>query len=487
MAKGNVAAPDGATPSRFPKAYLRIDPDVDFNHPDLDGLVRLLCAANRQSRRGIFDSLALVRSLFGGAKTKKFLDRGDLIPGPEGTVEVPHWRIWQEFNLSVGDRMRVIRAVRAGTPEEEALANLGERTPGAYRTLKWRLRKQVLERDKYTCRYCGEANYERKWLVVDHIIPQPHGPDTLENFATACRPCNKRKGGRTPEEAGMPLRDIVTRHSEAHGPGSDASPPPGGDVTVTRHTSEASGVRRKASDAAIAAENPPNSPPAAGKGPPDVAAGAEPYTPVEVLKCPDCERAAVIRQNPQRSGGGIGWVCFKPQGGCGMVFDVGIPEILDQLPARQIEAVRRSVERMTGGAAAAKGPAVPDLALEAGRRRVGYQIAQAQAEPAAKVWDQALAVLQATIERHAFATWFRPLVCHGLLRDDEGVRLVLEVPNRPFGDWIARNYWRQIEAAFKELQRGDLQVYLVTAKDGESWSLGPTLAEALAAREAAAG
>lgn len=57
---------------------------------------------------------------------------------------------------------------------------------------------QVYRRDEFTCQYCGEVGGD---LTVDHIDPE--GGNSLDNFATACRSCNSRKGRRTPEEAGM--------------------------------------------------------------------------------------------------------------------------------------------------------------------------------------------------------------------------------------------------------------------------------------------
>jgi 5-methylcytosine-specific restriction endonuclease McrA len=55
-------------------------------------------------------------------------------------------------------------------------------------------------RDKFRCVYCGS----NKELTFDHVIPRSHGGRTTwENVATACAPCNLRKGGRTPREAGM--------------------------------------------------------------------------------------------------------------------------------------------------------------------------------------------------------------------------------------------------------------------------------------------
>ena len=57
-------------------------------------------------------------------------------------------------------------------------------------------------RDKFACQYCGSY----RDLTFDHVIPRAHGGRTTwENVATACAPCNLRKGGRTPKQAAMPL------------------------------------------------------------------------------------------------------------------------------------------------------------------------------------------------------------------------------------------------------------------------------------------
>ena len=57
-------------------------------------------------------------------------------------------------------------------------------------------------RDRFRCVYCG-SNRE---LTFDHIVPRAQGGRTTwENVATACAPCNLRKGGRTPRQAGLHL------------------------------------------------------------------------------------------------------------------------------------------------------------------------------------------------------------------------------------------------------------------------------------------
>lgn len=60
-------------------------------------------------------------------------------------------------------------------------------------------------RDNYVCAYCGEK-YNSRFMSVDHIIPQIKGGiDSWKNCISACKSCNNRKAGRTPEEAGMKL------------------------------------------------------------------------------------------------------------------------------------------------------------------------------------------------------------------------------------------------------------------------------------------
>jgi HNH endonuclease len=58
------------------------------------------------------------------------------------------------------------------------------------------LRGAVLHRDGWSCRYCG-----REAIEVDHVEPRARGGATIPaNLVAACRPCNKAKGLRTPEE-----------------------------------------------------------------------------------------------------------------------------------------------------------------------------------------------------------------------------------------------------------------------------------------------
>ncbi len=64
-------------------------------------------------------------------------------------------------------------------------------------------RFEVFKRDQYACQYCGK---ETRQLTLDHVIPRYRGGQhTWENIVSACVPCNRRKAGKTPQEAKMRL------------------------------------------------------------------------------------------------------------------------------------------------------------------------------------------------------------------------------------------------------------------------------------------
>lgn len=67
-------------------------------------------------------------------------------------------------------------------------------------------RINIMTRDNFTCQYCGRRLPMRE-LNYDHVVPRIQGGKTVwENIVTSCYPCNDRKAGRTPEQAGMRLR-----------------------------------------------------------------------------------------------------------------------------------------------------------------------------------------------------------------------------------------------------------------------------------------
>jgi 5-methylcytosine-specific restriction endonuclease McrA len=66
-------------------------------------------------------------------------------------------------------------------------------------------RANIYARDEYSCQYCGEA-FPTNELTFDHVVPVAHGGrKDWENIVTCCITCNRKKGGRTPEQARMRL------------------------------------------------------------------------------------------------------------------------------------------------------------------------------------------------------------------------------------------------------------------------------------------
>jgi len=76
-------------------------------------------------------------------------------------------------------------------------------------------RKNILIRDDHSCQYCGTKMTSH--LTVDHVLPRFRGgKDIWENLVTACKPCNQKKGNRTPDEANMPLDRQPKRPNRIH-------------------------------------------------------------------------------------------------------------------------------------------------------------------------------------------------------------------------------------------------------------------------------
>jgi 5-methylcytosine-specific restriction endonuclease McrA len=66
-------------------------------------------------------------------------------------------------------------------------------------------RHNIFARDKNTCQYCGKV-FSRQDLNLDHVVPRSQGGiSTWENVVCSCHECNRRKGGKTPEQARMRL------------------------------------------------------------------------------------------------------------------------------------------------------------------------------------------------------------------------------------------------------------------------------------------
>lgn len=66
-------------------------------------------------------------------------------------------------------------------------------------------RRNIFTRDRNQCQYCGE-HFPTDELSLDHVMPRSQGGGaSWTNLVCCCVACNSRKGGRTPQQAGMPL------------------------------------------------------------------------------------------------------------------------------------------------------------------------------------------------------------------------------------------------------------------------------------------
>lgn len=66
-------------------------------------------------------------------------------------------------------------------------------------------RKNIYDRDNYTCQYCGKR-FSTEDLNIDHVLPRSRGgKNSWGNLVCSCIKCNRKKKNQTPKEAGMKL------------------------------------------------------------------------------------------------------------------------------------------------------------------------------------------------------------------------------------------------------------------------------------------
>jgi hypothetical protein len=84
------------------------------------------------------------------------------------------------------------------------VARMSRSVPRIKRAVKFS-RINVFTRDGFRCQYCRERK-NMEDLNYDHVQPRIMGGRTVwDNIVSSCYPCNSRKAGRTPAQAGMPL------------------------------------------------------------------------------------------------------------------------------------------------------------------------------------------------------------------------------------------------------------------------------------------
>jgi len=112
------------------------------------------------------------------------------------------WDDWMQ--LAPGQDEAAIRSASAAmrVPEVITLTRY-DRMPTA--TVSF-TKRNIFKRDRYTCQYCG-VQPGKDELTIDHVVPRSKGGETSWiNCVLACASCNRRKGDRSPEAAGLKLR-----------------------------------------------------------------------------------------------------------------------------------------------------------------------------------------------------------------------------------------------------------------------------------------
>jgi len=118
------------------------------------------------------------------------------------TFQTFTWADWSRIHPRDGDCFVQAVTMRLKAPEVVVL-NDYDRVPANVVTFS---RRNLFKRDHYVCQYCGRQAPPDE-LTIDHIVPRSQGGEsTWENCVVACLDCNKRKGNRTPDQAGMRLR-----------------------------------------------------------------------------------------------------------------------------------------------------------------------------------------------------------------------------------------------------------------------------------------
>ena len=75
-------------------------------------------------------------------------------------------------------------------------------------------------------------------------------------------------------------------------------------------------------------------------------------------------------------------------------------------------------------------------------------------------WQQVLDTIKGQINVNSFETWIKPILC----RSVDNKKLVLEVPNNFFRDWVAEHYLHTIKGTIYELTGEDVSVSLQVKK-----------------------
>ena len=78
------------------------------------------------------------------------------------------------------------------------------------------------------------------------------------------------------------------------------------------------------------------------------------------------------------------------------------------------------------------------------------------------IWNKTKVLLKDRLPAHAFETWFEPIKPLDII----GPKLVLQVPNQFFSEWVDMHYRKHIVSTLKGLGDGPREVKYVISKEG---------------------
>lgn len=137
-------------------------------------------------------------------------DLAEVIHLDDGVYTAHNFESWADLTAArernaalVKDQYEWVRTVRFDIAVPKVIRLLGyDRLPGQDVKLN---RRNIFARDRSICQYCGK-HYPTSELSLDHVRPRIQGGgSSWENLVCCCVDCNARKGGRTPDQAGMTL------------------------------------------------------------------------------------------------------------------------------------------------------------------------------------------------------------------------------------------------------------------------------------------
>ncbi|MBL0927638.1 MAG: HNH endonuclease [Phycisphaerales bacterium] len=134
-------------------------------------------------------------------------DLAEVIHIEDGQYTSYDFETWAEVSeirrQMEAERFDWVRTVRLEIAVPKVIRLLGyDRLPEQHVKLN---RRNLFARDRNQCQYCGRT-FPTSELSIDHVMPRAQGGgDTWENLVCACVKCNARKGGRTPDQAGIAL------------------------------------------------------------------------------------------------------------------------------------------------------------------------------------------------------------------------------------------------------------------------------------------